>query len=72
MLPTLMSETSKLVHHIVLVLALVVKSRLNCYPLRAVERLPVIHLILLHVLDKPHKLRFSRAKEDIRRAGDVD
>jgi hypothetical protein len=40
--------------------------------LRIIKGLPVIHLILLHVLNKPHKLRFSRAEEDIRRAGDVD
>ena len=67
-----MSATSEIVHHIVLVQALVVEGGLDCHSLRAVERLPVIHLILLHVLNKPHKLRFSRAKEDIRRAGDVD
>lgn len=67
-----MSATSELVHHIVLVQALVVEGGLDCHSLRAVERLPVIHLILLHVLNKPHKLRFSRAEEDIRRAGDVD
>ena len=72
MLPTLMSETSELVHHIVLIQALIVEGRLNYYPLRAVERLPVIHLILLHVLNKPHKLALSRREEDIRRAGDVD
>ena len=54
-----MSATSELVHHIVLVLALVVKSRLNCYPLRAVERLPVIYLVLLHVLNKAYKLALS-------------
>ena len=67
-----MSETSEFVHHIVLIQALVVEGGLDCHSLRAGKGLPVIDLILLHVLNKPHKLALSGREEDIRWAGDVD
>ena len=52
-------KKSEFVHHIVLVQALVVDGGLDCHSLRAVERLPVIYLVLLHVLNKAYKLALS-------------